>query len=229
MRANCRAIFHQNSKLKVQAPKLQSNLVPSEKLFHNLSSKLMGLFILFFTLSFFIFSPVISEATYKIYLKNGRIIKRVNEVKEEAGQVRIYKNGIMLALPKTEVLKIEEYKIKTIEKEGDEEKTPAEKEPPEYLRYYDEGAQVKKRGDNSRELKWLKREYQLILNKLERLEALEKKSEELQREIHKKWSPRKARIARKEKAEVDKELESLRKEKDSLLKRKEELEAQIKP
>lgn len=71
-------------------------------------------------------------------------------------------------------------------------------------------------------------QYQSVINKLNRIEELEKKSEELQRQIRKKsYVPRKAREAREEKAEVDKELESLIVEKDSLLKQKEELEAEM--
>jgi hypothetical protein len=195
-------------------------------------SKLMNLFVLNLALCILVFLPLISEATYKIYLKNGRVMTGVNEIKEEGGKIKIRKYGIMLELPKADVIKIEEYNIiEPTEKETiEQEKTPAEEELPEYLRF-DEKVFYKKQQKikqaENRQLQQSKRQYQLILNKLKRIETLKKRSKELQKETHKKWSPRKARIARKEKAEIDKELEGLRMEKELLLKQKKELESQI--
>ncbi len=188
-------------------------------------SKLMNLFVLNLAFCILVFLPLISEATYKIYLKNGRVMTGADEAKKEAGIVKIYKNGIMLELPETSVIKIEEYNIiKPTEKETiEQEKTPAEEELPEYLRFDEKifyKKQQKIKQAENRQLQQSKRQHQLILNKLKRIETLEKRSKELQKETHKKWSPRKARIARKEKAEIDKELEGLRMEKDSLLEQK---------
>jgi len=189
----------------------------------------MNLFVLLFIIFLAILLPILSEAAYKIYLNNGQVMTGVNEIKEEGGKIKIYKYGIMLELPKANVIKIEEYNtIETIGKETiDNEKSPAEEELPSYLRYeeapYDREQELNKRN----ELQQLKRQYQLVLNKLKRIETLENRSKELQRETHKKWSPKKARIALKEKNEIDKQLEGLRMKKDLLLSRKKDLEAQI--
>ncbi len=192
-------------------------------------SKLMNLFILLFTLFPAVLLPALSEAAYKIYLKNGQVMTGVSEIKEEGGKIKINKYGIMLELPKANVIKIEEYNtIETTEKETiDKEKSPAEEELPSYLRYEEAPYGREQELNERNELQQLKRQYQLVLNELKRIETLENRSKELQRETHKKWSPRKARIALKEKTEIDKELEGLRMEKDLLLSRKKDLEARI--
>ncbi len=99
--------------------------------------KLINLFIL--TLFILIFLPLISEATYNVYLKNGRVMTGVDEVKEENGTTKIYKKGIVLELPKTNIIRIEEYETDSTKKEIVEEKVPeeapTEEQLPEYLRY----------------------------------------------------------------------------------------------
>ncbi len=99
--------------------------------------KLINLFIL--TLFILIFLPLISEAAYNVYLKNGRVMTGVDEVKEENGTTKIYKKGIVLELPKTNIIRIEEYGTDSIKKEPAEEKVPeevpTEEQLPEYLRY----------------------------------------------------------------------------------------------
>ena len=99
--------------------------------------KLINLFIL--TLFILIFLPLISEAAYNVYLKNGRVMTGVDEVKEESGTIKIYKKGVVLELPKTNILRIEEYGTDSIKKETVEEKVteeaPTEEQLPEYLRY----------------------------------------------------------------------------------------------
>jgi hypothetical protein len=105
--------------------------------------KLKNLFILNLVFCFLISLPLISEAAYKIYFKNGRLITGVSEVKEENGKIRIYKSGIMLEMPRASILKIEKYEseLELIEEEITEEKPPVEEEIPEeetlpeYLRY----------------------------------------------------------------------------------------------
>lgn len=99
--------------------------------------KLINLFIL--TLFILIFLPLISEAAYNVYLKNGRVMTGVDEVKEENGTIKIYKKGIVLELPKANILRIEEYGTDLIKKEIVEEKVPeevpTEKQLPEYMQY----------------------------------------------------------------------------------------------
>jgi hypothetical protein len=99
--------------------------------------KLINLFIL--TLFILIFLPLISEAAYNVYLKNGRVMTGVDEVREENGKIKIYKKGIVLELPKANILRIEEYGTDLIKKEIVEEKVPeevpTEEQLPEYMRY----------------------------------------------------------------------------------------------
>lgn len=99
--------------------------------------KLINLFII--TSFILIFLPLISEAEYNVYLKNGRVMTGVDEVKEENGTIKIYKKGIVLELPKANIIRIEEYRTDSIKKEIVEEKVPeeapTEEQLPEYLRY----------------------------------------------------------------------------------------------
>ena len=99
--------------------------------------KLINLFIL--TLFILIFLSLISEAAYNVYLKNGRVMTGVDEVKEENGTTKIYKKGIVLELPKANIIRIEEYETDSTKKEIVEEKVPeeapTEEQLPEYLRY----------------------------------------------------------------------------------------------
>jgi hypothetical protein len=99
-------------------------------------------------------------------------------------------------------------------------------ELPEYQQY-DEKAMQEREKREQEEFESLKSRYNAVVQKLERIEELEEKSKELQWEGREKWNPRKARIARQEKEEVDRELETLSGEKEDLLKEKEKLERQI--
>ncbi len=187
-------------------------------------------FILLSVLYFFHFSPLISEAAFKVYLKNGMVMTAVDGVKKEAGKVTIYKYGIKLEMPESSIIAVEEDRDRTFDEDVEEIEAPAEEGLPGYVGYDENAFYRKQRAEEqekSRRLNQAKRKYLSVLNTLERLDELEKRSRELQWESRKKWSPRKARIARKEKAEIDKELEKLRMEKDSLLNQKEELESQI--
>ena len=164
--------------------------------------------------------PIISEPAYKVYFKNGRVMAGVDEVKKDAGMLKIYKNGVMLELPETSVTRIEEYGIKTPEKEISEGvETPEGRELPEYLRYLDknkyydkmQGEKIRK----ERELQKLKNQYQSILNKLERAEALERNSNKLKKRYYRSLKKSRYRL---EKSEIDKELKEM--DKDSLLEQK---------
>ncbi|MEK6527675.1 MAG: hypothetical protein AABZ36_02175 [Nitrospirota bacterium] len=92
-----------------------------------------------FCILFFI--PIISDAAYKIHLKNGRTISGIEEIKHGNGNVKIFKEGILLDMPKTNILKIEEYKPAFVEKEPQEEgaaesgETPVESQSPDYTDY----------------------------------------------------------------------------------------------
>jgi hypothetical protein len=78
--------------------------------------------------------PIASEAAYKIYLKNGRLIKGVLVVKRERARVTLYKQGIMLSFPRANVRKIEEYQM-DIKREETVEKKPSPEKIPEYKQY----------------------------------------------------------------------------------------------
>lgn len=97
--------------------------------------KLINLSVWGFVFCILTLLPLISEAAYKIYLKNGRVIKGVEEIKQEGKRIKIYKSGIMLELSRSDILNIEEYKTGLAEEETAKEKTPVESELPEYLRY----------------------------------------------------------------------------------------------
>lgn len=105
------------------------------------NSKLMILFTLGAVLGILIFITATSSAEYKIYLKNGRTISGIEEIKHENGNLKIYKEGILLDMPKTNILKIEEYKPDFVEKEPQEEGTaesgekPVESQTPDYTDY----------------------------------------------------------------------------------------------
>lgn len=51
-----------------------------------------------------------SEAAYKIYLKNGSVIKGISAYTEEGGMIRFHYGGGVVSLPVGDVLKIEETK-----------------------------------------------------------------------------------------------------------------------
>jgi hypothetical protein len=185
------------------------------------------MFFLLFTLFFFIFEPLSLEAAYTVYLKSGKVISGVDAVTEEDGTVKMLKQGIFLTMQQDSIEKIEEYEVSR--EEGDEEISPPSQsgeELPVYQQYDDRALRERERREQKR-FESLKARHNAVVQKLERIEELEEKSKELQWKSREKWSPRKARVARQEKVEIDKELETLRGDKDDLLKEKEELERQI--
>lgn len=206
-----------NSRIKTRFHRLQSFL-------HYIFT---GMFFLLLALFFFIFEPFSLDAAYTIYLKSGKVISGVDEVTEEDGTVKILKQGISLTMQQESIDKIEEYEVSG--EEGNEEispPSPSEEELPEYQQYDDRAYRERERREQQR-YESLKARHNAVVQKLQRIEELEEKSEELQWKSREKWNPRKARMARQEKVEIDRELETLRGDKDNLLKEKEELERQI--
>jgi hypothetical protein len=180
----------------------------------------MKRFVIFLGIIICIAAPLNIHAAFKVYLKNGRIITGVDRV-EEAETIKIYRQGIMLELSSTSVIKIEEYEVPSVEEEATESKKKAVK-PPEYSTSQE--VAIQDRG----ELQKLREPYEQVVEELKRIDELEQRSKELEREIHRKaYSPRKARMLKKEKAEIDRKLEDLRAKKGSLIKQKEELEHRL--
>ncbi|HWR58676.1 MAG TPA: hypothetical protein VN328_07300, partial [Thermodesulfovibrionales bacterium] len=52
--------------------------------------------------------PVVSEATYKIYLKNGSVISGVSSYEKKNGDVDILFKGGSIGIPENDILRIEE-------------------------------------------------------------------------------------------------------------------------
>lgn len=52
--------------------------------------------------------PVSSEATYKVYLKNGSVISGVSSYEKRGGEVDIFFGGGSLGIPEKDILRIEE-------------------------------------------------------------------------------------------------------------------------
>jgi hypothetical protein len=183
--------------------------------------------ILHFIFIYTILFSLYTEAALRVYLKSGREISGVEETIREAGKVKIKKSGITLEMNEDSIDKIEEYE--DIEDSRDEEISPEslpDEELPEYLKFNEEEYQEMLREEEER-IYQLEGEYEEVLQKLEIIEELEARSKELEGRIYKSLrllSPRKARFARREKAEVDKVLEELKKEEESLLVRKKRLE-----
>ena len=73
--------------------------------------------------------PVTSEATYKIYLKNGSTMSGVSSYEKQDGEVVIYFGGGSLGISEKDILKIEE--TETDEKDFRTKESPVkEGEPP---------------------------------------------------------------------------------------------------
>jgi hypothetical protein len=152
-------------------------------------------------------------------------MRGVDTVKKEDGKIMISKYGIKLDLSEYSVLRIEKYDHSASKWERLKTGPSSSQELPDYLKY-ENNTQTDVQTSASK-LQNLKARYKAVIRQLEKLEILEKKSGELQKKGRQKWSPRKARIARQEKARIDAELETLRKQEESLLEQKEKLEYQI--
>ncbi len=61
-----------------------------------------------FLLILFLLLPVSSEATYKVFLKNGSVISGVSSYEKKDGDVDIFFGGGSIGIPENEILKIEE-------------------------------------------------------------------------------------------------------------------------
>lgn len=205
------------------------------------NSKLMILCALGAVLGILIFITATSNAEYKIYLKNGRTISGIEEIKHENGNVKIFKEGILLDMPKANILKIEEYKPAFVEKpqeEGGAEsgEKPAGSQTPDYLKFDKEAfsneQKAKEEAENARleKLQETKEQKQSIDNKVNSLKTLQDKSSSLGYQINRQMTIgklRKVRQLREEKKQVDAQIESLKKEKEPLIEHSEELEEEI--
>lgn len=138
----------------------------------------------------------------------------------------VKKSGITLEMNEDSIDKVEEYEIEDKGYESGRPVSSPDDELPEYLKFDEEEYEAILRDEEER-IYQLEGEYEEVILKLERIEELEARSKELESRIYKSLrllSPRKARFARREKAEVDKVLEELKKEEESLLVRKKRLE-----
>jgi prefoldin subunit 5 len=88
------------------------------------SLKLKISFILFFTICIFIFSTI-SDAAYKIHLKNGSVITGVKYYEKSHGEVKVFFEGGMIGIPEKDILKIEET-TEPVKDVRSKEKTPEE-------------------------------------------------------------------------------------------------------
>jgi hypothetical protein len=184
-------------------------------------------FVISFIIICFVLYASLSWAVYKVYLTGGRIIAEVEEISENNGTTTLQKNGITLNIQKSIVQKIEEYiPIKTFGTAKGPAVLEADDELPVNLKSDERIARKPVQQDGS-EIRELIARHELITQKLERIIELENKSKELENRIYRSLrllSPKKARVARKEKKENDRKLEQLKKEQTSLLKEKEEIE-----
>ncbi len=185
--------------------------------------KLTGLFSLFVAFFFFICPSVTSGASYMVYLRNGRVITGIHEVKKEPTRVTIHKNSIIFTLPADSVIKIEEYTNNKIPEEKDlEQTTTAKGQIPDYLRYR-ESPQYSRYTWQRGEYEDLKKQRLEIIDKLEKFEDLGGKIKELENPA---FRGSKARRANRYKAILLERQKNLER-KDSLLIQKRQLEFQI--
>jgi hypothetical protein len=91
--------------------------------------------ILFSVLCLLVFSPVITEAAYRIFLLNGQVIRDVDEYIIEDDAIKVFKSGITLKLRKNNVITIEQYKKSETAKESFKLDTLPDDELPYYQRY----------------------------------------------------------------------------------------------
>lgn len=73
--------------------------------------------------------PVSSEATYRVYLKNGSTISGVSSYEKKDGQIDIFFGGGSIGIPENEIMKIEETEtpekdFRSKESPGTQEMTP---------------------------------------------------------------------------------------------------------
>jgi len=80
-------------------------------------------FILSFV--FFVLLPLNADAAYRIYLKNGSVIKGVGHYEKSEGEIRFYFGGDMIGIPEEDILKIEESDEPVKEMKAPEESSEA--------------------------------------------------------------------------------------------------------
>lgn len=172
-----------------------------------------------------LFAPFNAEGAYRVHLKNGRVISGIEEAVEGDETIQILKNGITLQLQKTNVEKVESYDMPEPEEVSDTiPGTAAETLQPDYP-VADIQQQKIRQQNEIRKREKMRARYDRVNKELKNIEELERRSKELQRLGRKKWSPRKARLARQEKAEIDNKLEALKGKKIRLLREKKDFES----
>ena len=100
----------------------------------------------------FIFSPLNADAAYKIYLKNGSVIKGVSHYEKTGGEIKFYFEGGAVGIPETDILKIETGKEPLDEEKAKLSVTEKSVEPPKVGLQDEkpaETADVKKQADDA--------------------------------------------------------------------------------
>ncbi len=172
----------------------------------------------------FLYSNV--HSAFKVYLKNGHTIVGVDAV-ERNDKIKIYKRGMILEMPRADVIKIEEYKTDLSSDKTLIEKTSSWEDLPEYLRHEEKEPlnKEKEEDDYIRELHQLKQQKLLLLRKT--INILKQRGKEL--EFYIDQSVRFALLEKasrytEEKAKIDKEIESLKIEEEKASQNKEQKE-----
>ncbi|MGB9715401.1 MAG: hypothetical protein ACPL1G_03170 [Thermodesulfovibrionales bacterium] len=168
-----------------------------------------------------LFLPAHSEASYKIYLKNGSVITGASSYEKKDGEYIINFGAGSLGISEAEVLKIE--KTEAPEMEFTPKETPEEevKEKPP--------AEVPSE-DRDEKIKALRTELESIDSELKEIEDREEKikaSIEEKRGEKLKWNPYQRHLLDKEIEPLQNELSKIQERKTELLQRKAYIEGQM--
>jgi hypothetical protein len=100
----------------------------------------------------FVFSPLSADAAYKIYLKNGSVIKGASHYEKSGGEIKFYFEGGAAGIPETDILKIETSKETLEEEKAKPSVTEKSVEPPKVELPEEQPAEmpdVKKQADDA--------------------------------------------------------------------------------
>ena len=123
--------------------------VKSFILFRSLSTVHCSLFVLCIL---YLASVSNADAAYKIYLKNGSVIKGVSHYEKTGGEIKFYFEGGAVGIPETDILKIETGKEPLDEEKAKLSVTEKSVEPPKVGLQDEkpaETADVKKQADDA--------------------------------------------------------------------------------